>query len=238
MAKTSRSQIVDAARELMRAKGYAATSMKDVADRVGLLKGSLYAHFPSKEALVPEIFALTLAETIGEAGASRDWRADYRLALDGFVSALGDKGRCVGLHLAYGLEAESGEARKAVADFFHSLREHFARLLAPGLGEEAARTLATETITLLEGATLWVALDGDRGPLERARASLLARIDAPQGEDVGAEARRLLDRTMGDWRRAGAVERALAERVVAAEADLLTVRAALAGQIEAESCFW
>lgn len=237
MAKTSRSEIVHAARELMRAKGYAATSMKDVADQVGLLKGSLYAHFDSKEKLVPEVLALALAETIGGVGSSSDWREGYSLALDRFVKALRADGRCVGLHLAYGLGAEASDARNAVIGFFHALREHFATLLAPGLGEKAARDLATETITLLEGATLWLAIDGDHEPIEKAKSTLLARIEAHHGEEPDAEVRRLLDRTVGDWRRASSTERDLAQRIVEAEADLLTVRAALAGQIEAESCF-
>jgi TetR/AcrR family transcriptional regulator, cholesterol catabolism regulator len=42
-------QIVDAAAELFRTKGYSATSIQDIADATGLLKGSLYHYVDSKE---------------------------------------------------------------------------------------------------------------------------------------------------------------------------------------------
>lgn len=47
--------VIAAAIEVMSEKGYAATSIQEVADRVGVLKGSLYHYFPSKEELLVRI---------------------------------------------------------------------------------------------------------------------------------------------------------------------------------------
>jgi AcrR family transcriptional regulator len=44
-------RILDAAEDLFAAKGYSATSLGDVADRVGIRSPSLYNHFRNKEAL-------------------------------------------------------------------------------------------------------------------------------------------------------------------------------------------
>ncbi|SDZ01476.1 transcriptional regulator, TetR family [Geodermatophilus africanus] len=44
--------VMAAAIEVMSARGYSATSIQDVADRVGVLKGSLYHYFSSKEELL------------------------------------------------------------------------------------------------------------------------------------------------------------------------------------------
>ena len=44
-------RILDAAEDLFAAKGFAATSLGDVADRVGIRSPSLYNHFRNKEAL-------------------------------------------------------------------------------------------------------------------------------------------------------------------------------------------
>lgn len=49
-------QVLDAAARLFRAKGYASTSMRDIAAACGMLPGSLYYHFPSKEALLVAVY--------------------------------------------------------------------------------------------------------------------------------------------------------------------------------------
>lgn len=50
-----RDEIIQVAAELFRRLGYAETSLKDIANRVGILKGSLYYHFSSKEELLNEV---------------------------------------------------------------------------------------------------------------------------------------------------------------------------------------
>ena len=54
-------RILDAAEELFAERGYAGTTLRDVADRVGLRIPSLYNHFASKDAL----YAAVLARGIG-----------------------------------------------------------------------------------------------------------------------------------------------------------------------------
>ena len=48
-------RILEQAARLFRDKGYSASSMEDIADAVGLKKGSLYYHFESKEQILVEI---------------------------------------------------------------------------------------------------------------------------------------------------------------------------------------
>ena len=71
--------IVSAAAKVFRTKGYHAATVRDIADEVGLLKGSLYHHFDSKEELlylvVKEPIARmyrTIAEIAGGEGAASD----------------------------------------------------------------------------------------------------------------------------------------------------------------------
>jgi TetR/AcrR family transcriptional regulator, cholesterol catabolism regulator len=49
---TTLDDIVTAAAKVFRTKGYHAATVRDIADEVGILKGSLYHHFESKEALL------------------------------------------------------------------------------------------------------------------------------------------------------------------------------------------
>jgi TetR/AcrR family transcriptional regulator, cholesterol catabolism regulator len=50
-------QILAVAAALFARKGVAATTVREIADEVGILSGSLYHHFDSKEAMVDEILA-------------------------------------------------------------------------------------------------------------------------------------------------------------------------------------
>ena len=47
-----RSEIVAIAAELFAARGYADTTVREIADAAGILSGSLYHHFDSKESMV------------------------------------------------------------------------------------------------------------------------------------------------------------------------------------------
>lgn len=50
-AVQTRLQVLEAAATLFDQRGYAGTSIKDVADHVGMTKGAVYFHYPTKEAL-------------------------------------------------------------------------------------------------------------------------------------------------------------------------------------------
>jgi AcrR family transcriptional regulator len=79
---TSREEeILAAAGSLFREKGYHATSVRDIAESVGLLKGSLYHYIRSKEELLARLFEGALQETVGELEeiAARDAPATGRL---------------------------------------------------------------------------------------------------------------------------------------------------------------
>ena len=59
-SRTKRSEeILDASAELFLQKGYAATRTRDIAERVGILNGSLFHHFDSKETLLYEVLLQT-----------------------------------------------------------------------------------------------------------------------------------------------------------------------------------
>lgn len=54
---TTRQQIPEVALKLFADKGYQATSMREIAEQLGMTKAALYYHFDSKEAIVRELFA-------------------------------------------------------------------------------------------------------------------------------------------------------------------------------------
>ncbi|MCR2813321.1 TetR/AcrR family transcriptional regulator [Microbacterium sp. zg.Y1090] len=74
-----REQILSIAARLIAQRGYSATTVRDIADEAGILSGSLYHHFSSKEAILQEIlrgFMTSLVERfeqiVAEAGTPRE----------------------------------------------------------------------------------------------------------------------------------------------------------------------
>jgi TetR/AcrR family transcriptional regulator, cholesterol catabolism regulator len=57
LASERREHLVRLAAELFAKKGYQATTVRNIADQAGILSGSLYHHFDSKESIVDEILA-------------------------------------------------------------------------------------------------------------------------------------------------------------------------------------
>jgi TetR/AcrR family transcriptional regulator, cholesterol catabolism regulator len=55
--------VMDAAIAVMSERGYSATSVQEIADRVGVLKGSLYHYFTSKEELLFRVLSESHAES-------------------------------------------------------------------------------------------------------------------------------------------------------------------------------
>jgi TetR/AcrR family transcriptional regulator, cholesterol catabolism regulator len=74
-------QLIEAATEIFSRRGYAAASIQEVADAVGMLKGSLYHYIGSKEELLYAIFdeAHREAETLMAATSSMDAAATDKL---------------------------------------------------------------------------------------------------------------------------------------------------------------
>jgi AcrR family transcriptional regulator len=70
-----RQQLLDVAARLFRERGYHVTSMRDIAHAVGMLSGSIYYHFSSKEELLLAVYEEGLrhiAEQVDAAVAERN----------------------------------------------------------------------------------------------------------------------------------------------------------------------
>ena len=57
----TRERILEVAARLFSERGFAGTSIRDIADALGVTKAALYYHFPSKDAILGEIVAQPLA---------------------------------------------------------------------------------------------------------------------------------------------------------------------------------
>src|SRR3954470_17525272 len=80
-ATSREDEILAAAARIFREKGYHGTSVRDIAESVGLLKGSLYHYIRSKEDLLARVFDGALEDTATDrpAIATSDASATGRL---------------------------------------------------------------------------------------------------------------------------------------------------------------
>src|SRR3954449_13183403 len=63
---TRREQLLKIAAELFASKGFKNTTVRDIADSAGILSGSLYHHFDSKESMIDEILRTFQEELFGQ----------------------------------------------------------------------------------------------------------------------------------------------------------------------------
>ena len=76
-----RQRILATAAELFAHRGVAATTVRQIADQVGILSGSLYHHFESKKAIVDEILSAYLADLRNRYRQAQPSEIDPRIRL-------------------------------------------------------------------------------------------------------------------------------------------------------------
>ena len=87
LASQRREHLVRLAAELFAEKGFQATTVRNIADEAGILSGSLYHHFDSKESIVDEILASFFTEIMSAYRAVLDESENPRDPIAGLVRA-------------------------------------------------------------------------------------------------------------------------------------------------------
>ncbi|TDC85219.1 TetR/AcrR family transcriptional regulator [Actinomadura sp. 7K507] len=85
LASQRREHLVRLAAELFAEKGFQATTVRNIADEAGILSGSLYHHFDSKESIVDEILASFFNEVMSAYQAVLDESGNPRDTIAGLV---------------------------------------------------------------------------------------------------------------------------------------------------------
>ena len=85
LSSERREHLVRLAAELFAEKGFQATTVRNIADEAGILSGSLYHHFDSKESIVDEILAGFFNEIMAAYRTVIDESPDPRAAVAGLV---------------------------------------------------------------------------------------------------------------------------------------------------------
>ena len=159
-AKERETAIRAAALRIFRRKGYHAASMQDIADAVGLNKGSLYYYISSKEELLVRLFEGRAEQVLGEidAAASRSGSPQQRLHAIVRAYVLGVLRNLDSVHVY--LREEHSLPRSALEQVRRTnqgMRDHFERTIVDGMrsGDFGESDPKLATLALL-GTCTWV----------------------------------------------------------------------------------
>ena len=161
-SEATRAALLDEATRLFAARGYAGTSLEDVASASQVTRGAVYHHFASKQALFEAVLQLQEAravEAIAAAAAVPDpWDAAI-LALDAYLQQCCDPvyGRLVWLEGPAALGWRRW--RECERNYAYGLVERFIRDLVEGgcIEDKASDSLVQFSFWMLGGAGLAVA---------------------------------------------------------------------------------
>lgn len=178
----AKQKMVQAAKQLIRERGYNATAFSDVLDLSGAPRGSVYFHFPGgKTQLAIEAAAAHAREQleiIDRAAEQADGAAQLienylDLGREGMVAGGYARGCGIAPLVTEGPAQDSDEvaevSRRSFAEMADRLTHHF---VAFGLERPTARTLADAVIAGVEGAMVTARAQRSPAPYDAVRTVL------------------------------------------------------------------
>jgi TetR/AcrR family transcriptional regulator, transcriptional repressor for nem operon len=139
-----RDAAVEAAAETFWEKGYVATSLDDLTDRLGIGRASLYNAFGDKRALLLEALNVYVGDaraSLNEALASnKPGKAALADVLEGVASCEGQAAQgCMCVNVGVELRGEDVEIQRAIAANIERMEDTFFSLIKRGQGDGSVR---------------------------------------------------------------------------------------------------
>jgi|APEBP8051073220_1049391.scaffolds.fasta_scaffold06575_2 AcrR family transcriptional regulator len=180
-------ELLDAAAHLFAKHGYAATSMRDIAQEVKMLAGSVYYHFPSKDDLLLAVYAagvkaLDEACVAAMARESEPWARLESLCCAHLETVLceSDYAHVLIRVLPSDLPKISDRLRDLRANHERLFREAITALPLPADADR--RAIRLMLIGALNWAPFWFDLQGRDSPRDLARKFVGLIKEKPHGE--------------------------------------------------------
>lgn len=193
-SEETRSALMEAAKHLVLERGYARTSVRDLASEAGANLGAINYHFGSRENLLNQAmfeFFLEWGESVGEvevapdAGPLEQLAARARPMVDGISSA-----QPLFIVFLEGLlqSRHSPELRRELAEHYVRQREQASERIraSPGAGQMAPRTadvIASYMLAVADGLQIQALIDPDGVPTGDELAAFYEALAAAARSD-------------------------------------------------------
>lgn len=180
--KASADDILKQSLKLFRQKSYHNTSIADIAEACGLLKGSLYHYFPSKEALMSavikyaheffqkEVFSIAYDTSLTPQKRMEKMfkKSERALLSDGNI--MGN----IGVETARVIPEFSNHIRDFYVEWMKAVETVFLEIT----NEDDAKRLAEQTVAEFEGAVMMTRIFKDTKYIKNAYERLMSRFAA------------------------------------------------------------
>ncbi|MGS2808296.1 TetR/AcrR family transcriptional regulator [Nocardia sp. MW-W600-9] len=161
--RSRRAELLDLAANLFAERGLRATTVRDIADSAGILSGSLYHHFDSKESMVDEILRGFLDDLFGRyreiAAAGLSSRETLEALVIASYEAFDRHHAAVAIYQAEAKNLRDVERFAYIRDFNTEFRDLWHRVLTAGVADGSFRPeLDVELAFRFLRDTVWVAV--------------------------------------------------------------------------------
>lgn len=158
-----RAELLELAAGLFAERGLRATTVRDIADAAGILSGSLYHHFDSKESMVDEILRGFLDELFGKYRAIVAADLDSRTTLEALVTtsyeAIDASHSAVAIYQDEVKHLASNERFAYLAELKTEFRQLWVGVLEAGVKDGSFRSdIDIELVFRFMRDTVWVAV--------------------------------------------------------------------------------
>lgn len=172
--KTTKDEIIKKAVEVFRKQGYYKTSMSDLAKACGLLKGSFYYHFASKEELMQAVlesvhgyYTHKVFSIAYEKGKTAQQRFEQLFEKQAPIMTE-DLAGCLFGNMTLETISSNPEFKQFLQTFFNDWKAAFQHIFEENHSTEVAKALADQSIIEVEGALMMMRLYDDKTIFEQA----------------------------------------------------------------------
>lgn len=186
--KVNREEVVVASLKLFRNRGYHKTTMADIAAACGLLKGSMYHYFPSKEDLMLAVLDYLRAyykENVFAIAYQEELEALDRLQRLGQLSQevfIRGEGACLMGNIAMETIEVVPEFHPAIKGFFDDWVEALSHIFESKYSKKAALFFAKEAVCAIEGAAMMMRIYKDPEFVRTAHDMILKKYTSSTKE--------------------------------------------------------
>ncbi len=195
----TRERVLDEATKLVLEKGFGATSVNDLLAAAGIKKGTLYYHFPGKDALGLAVlerartaFLASVDECLSATTPQRGLRRFFDFVLARHRSR-GFVGGCLFGNTALEMSDASARYADCVSDLFQQWTSRIEAVILAGQRADQFRSdipaehLAQVIVSTIEGGIMMSRLQKQEGPLKRCLDCLQTFVGAESPRVVSAD---------------------------------------------------